>query len=797
MKKNIRLVLMLVLVVSLFAGAGITAGAADFRDMPAEGYWSYGALKGAVDNGLLTGYGDGSIRSSSNITRAEAAVIVNRAFGAAEEDTISFSDVTADKWYYADVQKAVHMKTFKGVDAVNFGGGDYITREQMFTVIGRAVGLSDGKSDSLASYSDAAEVSSWAVGSMAAMVKAGYISGDNGRLKPGEYITREEFAQVMSNVISQYITAAGTYGSVNTGNVLVRSGGVTLKDLTVSGDLIIGDGVGTGDVTIDNVSVTGRIVLRGAGVNSFKVIGKSSAASVTVTKTTTGGVHIDVSDEASVDVIYIDDGSDEVIVEGKVGMVSVASEGASVSLKNAEVSTVSVVAANASVTVESGTVSSVIVAYGASSATIKVAQSTKPGAASASIGTIATAAADTSIKVDSGTVSTIVAQTASSGTSISTGESAKVGVVAVASAAAVKIIGDTAGAVGIVVAEKGSTVSAVTTSGAADTSVKTLAGTITEDSTTGTVAVKSDDGSVNSTVAADTAKAESGGESGSDTSGSTGGGSTGGGSTGGGTPAKYSSISGIAYSGGNVIVTVSNGTSTTAFNAYAAVQNGTNYAALLTNGYVLCQYDAAGPFSSDDTIYISYDGHSGSTSRPSYISETTVQGQYNTAYRQRNTILNNISSVVLNYSAVGSITYSVNPSSDTYYVKADGFTFLAPASSNPETVFRNMLASAFVLNTSASPSGMIKNIYTNDPDISGAVGQAMVQYVSDSLAEPFAESVRDGSTSGNISGFVIYKTDGVNETMFQYGDNRLTLKNDLTISVSNDPATKSITIGIS
>ena len=86
----------------------------DFSDFPNN--WSSAALKSAIENGLLTGSGD-KINPSGNLTRAEMAAIVNRAFGATEMASLAgYSDVSAQAWYYSDMAKAVQMGTFQGAD---------------------------------------------------------------------------------------------------------------------------------------------------------------------------------------------------------------------------------------------------------------------------------------------------------------------------------------------------------------------------------------------------------------------------------------------------------------------------------------------------------------------------------------------------------------------------------------------------------------------------------------------------------------------------------------------------------
>ncbi len=277
MRRFLSLVLALVLALSL----GLTASAAGsaFSDMPPEGYWSREALDAAVANGLMKG-DNGLIRPGDPITRAEAATMINRAFGATKTADVAFADVGDSDWFKADVQKAVYMGTFQGVSADSFAPNDSITREQAFTALARALALPDGDASALNDFGDAAAVSDWAKGPLAAMVQAGYVNGSDGMLNPGAPITREEFAQVMYNIIRAY--ADGSSADLPAkGNVVIRDADVTLKDVTIDGDLILADGA-SGTVTLDNVKVTGRILVRSEDAK-VDMTGNSSAAGTVVT----------------------------------------------------------------------------------------------------------------------------------------------------------------------------------------------------------------------------------------------------------------------------------------------------------------------------------------------------------------------------------------------------------------------------------------------------------------------------------------------------------------------------------
>ncbi len=434
MRKTLSMVLTLAMILSLFTGLGVTAGAAGFGDMPDEGHWSYVALQAAVDNGLMRG-DNGLIRPNDSITRAEAAAIVNRAFGAKETSPVSFNDVAGSAWYHNDVSVAVHMKTFNGTSDVTFDPTANITREQAFTMLARALKLKDGNSADLKAYTDGSKVSSWAVAPVAAMVKAGYVNGSNGKLNLKGYITREEFAQIMYNAVGQYITEAGTYTGVSAeGNVLIRAAGVTLKDATVSGDLIVGDGVGDGDVTLDNVTLQGRLVIRGGGVNSIKIVGNGTYKEVVIAKVD-GEVRV-YADGVQVETVAVADGKADsnIILEGAFESVSIEAENVTVNASSSDLATTinnaSIKGAGSQLVIGSGTkVTNIAVSTDKASVevfgevdTVNVSGNnvTITAKTGGKVNSVTTSAANTTVS-GSGTVSSVTAESGASGTSVSTG----------------------------------------------------------------------------------------------------------------------------------------------------------------------------------------------------------------------------------------------------------------------------------------------------------------------------------------------------------------------------------------
>ena len=70
------------------------------------------------------------------------------------------------------------------------------------------------------------------------------------------------------NIIGTYIVSKGTYDKDIKGSVLIRTDDVELKNLTVDGDLIIGCGAADGKITLDNVTIKGRLLVWGGGVQA-------------------------------------------------------------------------------------------------------------------------------------------------------------------------------------------------------------------------------------------------------------------------------------------------------------------------------------------------------------------------------------------------------------------------------------------------------------------------------------------------------------------------------------------------
>ena len=96
-----------------------TTRAANYFDDVSANHWAANAIAICAKLGWITGYPDGSFRPDRNVTRAELMAMINRATGRAPKSADAFlpgmktwSDNTADKWYYLDVQEATNSHSY-------------------------------------------------------------------------------------------------------------------------------------------------------------------------------------------------------------------------------------------------------------------------------------------------------------------------------------------------------------------------------------------------------------------------------------------------------------------------------------------------------------------------------------------------------------------------------------------------------------------------------------------------------------------------------------------------------------
>lgn len=240
----------------LLAAAMLSGTAMAFTDTSGSGAES-AIHKWSSQYGIIQGYKDGTFRPNRSITRgAFAAILVRFLQYSSQAPAATFSDIQG-AWCESEVLKLAAVDVYQG-DNGQAKILSNITRQQAVAMIARAFGIS--ATSTAPSCTDAGAVASYARGYVSAMIEKGYVTdlGTSHRFRPTDDITRAEVVNILNNMVDVLLQQSCTYTQNVTGTLMLNASGVTLKNLSISGDLIIAPGV-TGTVTLQNVKIGGSI----------------------------------------------------------------------------------------------------------------------------------------------------------------------------------------------------------------------------------------------------------------------------------------------------------------------------------------------------------------------------------------------------------------------------------------------------------------------------------------------------------------------------------------------------------
>lgn len=274
--------------VTMLAGAVAPVSAATtLTDV--NGHWAQSQIDALVGQGVVSGYPDGTFKPDNTITRAEFISMVNRTFAFKDTTAISFTDVKPGDWYAPAIAVAKNAGYISGYTDGSMKPTNLITRQEVAVIMAKVLKLDTSNAEAVSTFKDAASIPVWSRNAIAAMVKAGYLSGyPDGTFKALDATTRAMAAVILSKVsgpVTPPVTPpvqqkvfdkAGTYGpatGTNTiaGDVTISADGVILQNTSINGNLLITEAVGAGTVTLKNLTVTGTTTIKGGGLNSIKI----------------------------------------------------------------------------------------------------------------------------------------------------------------------------------------------------------------------------------------------------------------------------------------------------------------------------------------------------------------------------------------------------------------------------------------------------------------------------------------------------------------------------------------------
>ncbi|MEK3883014.1 cadherin-like beta sandwich domain-containing protein [Paenibacillus sp. PL2-23] len=181
-----------------------------FSDM--NGHWAKSVVESMASRLIVNGKSEQRFDPNGSITRAEFASMAVRALGLPSlSGAASFKDVSVDAWYEPAVSAAARYGLITGYQDGTFRPQGLITRAEALVILGRAwklAGMPEAAEAEAATLlqaaPDRAAIPVWAEQAIASALHAGIASGyQDGSLKPNRSVSRAETAQLLSNVLTK------------------------------------------------------------------------------------------------------------------------------------------------------------------------------------------------------------------------------------------------------------------------------------------------------------------------------------------------------------------------------------------------------------------------------------------------------------------------------------------------------------------------------------------------------------------------------------------------------------------
>lgn len=274
------------------------------------GHWAESVITQWQNKGLIQGYEDGTFKPGNTITRAEFVTLMNNAKGFWSEGSINFSDVKNGSWFYSAVARAVAAGYVKGYSDGSFKPGNTITRAEAAVMIANAARLSANEAGAYR-FTDVGSIPAWARGSVGAVVAAGYMTGyPDGSFDANASISRAEAVSSLNRMLggtayqpTQPTTPTTDTTKTTSDDVVIEDKGTTLKNQTVDGNVTIAKSVGNGDVTLRNVTIKGDLIVKGGGSNTVTLEDVDVRGKVRLLKE---GVHLHLVGDTDIRKLLID-----------------------------------------------------------------------------------------------------------------------------------------------------------------------------------------------------------------------------------------------------------------------------------------------------------------------------------------------------------------------------------------------------------------------------------------------------------------------------------------------------------
>ncbi|WP_419010723.1 S-layer homology domain-containing protein [Dysosmobacter sp.] len=279
-RKILSLILVFAMTVSLLT---VGTGAVEPTYGDTAGHWAESSIERWSGHGIIQG-SNGLFDPNGQLTCAQLATILAKLLKLPVAKDAGFTDNTADAWYYDAINRCAAAGILNGNGDGTVTPEAPITRERAMVMLARALGIEPIRKPDLTKYTDAAQVSAYAQGYVAALIEAGIVGGVTAdELAPQDNITRASTVTILDRAIDTYADEAGaTVKADGKGIVLVVADDVTVtgsvdKLLVPANDIEV---TVKGSKNIDDITVSGdnsKVILDNASADNVTLDGEKCA----------------------------------------------------------------------------------------------------------------------------------------------------------------------------------------------------------------------------------------------------------------------------------------------------------------------------------------------------------------------------------------------------------------------------------------------------------------------------------------------------------------------------------------
>lgn len=186
----------------------VPAASKVFKDVGIEYTWASEAIDTLASKGIIKGISADTFEPKSNIKRADFILLLVRALDLTAESDSNFADVSADAYYAQALAAAKKLGIAKGMEGNRFNPEDKISRQDLMTLIDRAMEVANkelaaGTDADIAAFVDKSSIASYAVQSISTLVKNGIVTGDGTNINPLGNATRAETAVLIYRIYNK------------------------------------------------------------------------------------------------------------------------------------------------------------------------------------------------------------------------------------------------------------------------------------------------------------------------------------------------------------------------------------------------------------------------------------------------------------------------------------------------------------------------------------------------------------------------------------------------------------------